>query len=45
MQVYSHIAESSANYRKPKRHHMLRGALSNATRTQTLLLKGLGMPT
>jgi len=39
--------ESSAakNYRKPKRHHTLRGALSNATRAQMLLLTGLGMPT
>jgi len=45
MQVYGHIAESSSNYRKAKRHHTLRGALSNATMAQMLLLKGLGMPT
>jgi len=45
MQVYGHIAESSSNYIKPKRHHALHGALSNATRAQMLLLKGLGMPT
>jgi len=45
MQVQGNIAESSSNYRKPKRHHTLRGALSNATRAQMLLLKGLGMST
>jgi len=45
MQLYGHIADSSSNYRKPKRHNTLRGALSNATMAQMLLLKGLGMPT
>jgi len=45
MRVFGHIVESSSNYRKPKRQHTLRGALSNATRAQILLLKGLGMPT
>jgi len=43
MQGYGHIAESSSNYRKSKRHHTLREALSNATMAQMLL--GLGMPT
>jgi len=45
MQVYGHIAESSSDYRKSKQHRTLRGAVSNATRAQMLLLKGLGMPT
>jgi len=45
MHVYGHIAESSSNYRKPKRQYTLRGALSNATVAQMLLAKGLGMPT
>jgi len=40
MYVYGHIAKSSSNYRKPKRHRTLRGALSNATRAQMLLLNG-----
>jgi len=44
MQVNGHIAESSSHYTKPKRHHTLSGAVSNATRAQMLLLKGLGMP-
>ena len=43
--VYGHIAESSSNYTKPKRHHTLRGAVSNAKRAPNLLLKGLNMPT
>jgi len=45
VQMYGHIAESSSNYRKPKMHYMLRGAVSNATMAHMLLLKGLGMPT
>jgi len=45
MQVYGPVAESSSNYRKPKRNHTLRGDLSNAKRAQMSLLKGLGMPT
>jgi len=45
MQVYDHIVESSSNYRKAKRHHTLRGALSKAKMAQMLLVKRLGMPT